>query len=104
DECAGADVLDVDYVEQWMHHRNDVSALETAIRQDIVVDTTEIAARWGALPAIYDDAVRALKAAPGTWVASAHQSHAYPDGACVYFTWAGQPTEGPNNDGGVESF
>ncbi|HZQ84516.1 MAG TPA: FAD-binding oxidoreductase [Acidimicrobiales bacterium] len=104
EECAGAEVLDVDYVEQWMHHRNDVSALETAIRQDIVVDTTEIAARWAALPAIYVDAVAALKAVPGMWVASAHQSHAYTDGACVYFTWAGQPVDGPNNDGAVESF
>jgi alkyldihydroxyacetonephosphate synthase len=28
------------------------------------------------------------------WVASAHQSHSYLDGACVYFTWAGQPTDG----------
>jgi alkyldihydroxyacetonephosphate synthase len=24
-------------------------------------------------------------------VASAHQSHAYPDGACLYFTFAGHP-------------
>ena len=94
DECTGAAHLHDDCVEQWMHHRNDVSALETAIRQDIVVDTTEIAARWGALPAIYTDAVAALKAVPGMWVASAHQSHSYTDGACVYFTWAGQPPEG----------
>ena len=100
EECSGADHLDVDYVEQWMHHRNDVSALETAIRQDIVVDTTEIAARWGALPAIYEDSVAALKAVPGMWVASAHQSHAYTDGACVYFTWAGQPADGAS----VEAF
>ena len=27
----------------------------------------------------------------GTLVASAHQSHAYTDGACLYFTFAGQP-------------
>ena len=27
----------------------------------------------------------------GTLVASAHQSHAYPDGACLYFTFAGRP-------------
>jgi alkyldihydroxyacetonephosphate synthase len=25
-------------------------------------------------------------------VASAHQSHAYADGACIYFTFAGRPT------------
>jgi len=28
---------------------------------------------------------------PGTAVASAHQSHSYRDGACLYFTFAGQP-------------
>ena len=27
---------------------------------------------------------------PGTIAASAHQSHSYPDGACLYFTFAGQ--------------
>ena len=26
-------------------------------------------------------------------VASAHQSHSYPDGACLYFTFAGKPPE-----------
>jgi alkyldihydroxyacetonephosphate synthase len=64
----------------------------------VIVDTTEIAARWGALPAIYTDAVAALKAVPGMWVASAHQSHAYTDGACVYFTWAGQPADGSTGE------
>ena len=29
--------------------------------------------------------------AAGTLTASAHQSHSYPDGACIYFTFAGQP-------------
>jgi alkyldihydroxyacetonephosphate synthase len=35
---------------------------------------------------------------PGMWVASAHQSHSYVDGACLYFTWAGQPPEGTTGD------
>jgi alkyldihydroxyacetonephosphate synthase len=94
EECRGARHLPEDYVAQWLEHRNEVSALEAAIRQDIVVDTTEIAARWSALPAIYDEGRAALKAVPGIWVASAHQSHSYSDGACLYFTWAGQPVDG----------
>jgi alkyldihydroxyacetonephosphate synthase len=98
EECKGARRLDESLVGEWMSHRNDVSALEAAIRQGIVVDTTEISARWSALPAIYDDGVRALKAVPGMWVASAHQSHSYIDGACIYFTWAGQPPEGTSGD------
>jgi alkyldihydroxyacetonephosphate synthase len=94
DECADADVLDVDFVAQWLDHRNDTSQLQEAYRKDLVVDTTEIAARWSALPAIYDEGVAALKALDGMWIASAHQSHSYIDGACIYFTWAGQPTDG----------
>jgi alkyldihydroxyacetonephosphate synthase len=94
EECADATPLDVDFVAQWLDHRNETSALQEAYRKDIVVDTTEIAARWSALPAIYDEGVAALKGVDGMWVASAHQSHSYTDGACVYFTWAGQPTDG----------
>ena len=33
-------------------------------------------------------------------MASAHQSHAYPDGACLYFTFAGQPAR-TGRDGGI---
>jgi len=94
EECAGAQSLDVDFVGQWLDHRNETSALQEAYRKDLVVDTTEVSATWRALPAIYDEGVAALKAVDGMWVASAHQSHSYLDGACIYFTWAGQPTDG----------
>jgi alkyldihydroxyacetonephosphate synthase len=93
EECAataGAERHDEALVERWLHHRNDVSGLADAINRDVVVDTCEVAARWSVLPALYRDAVDAIKAVPGSWVASAHQSHAYPDGACLYFTFAGQ--------------
>ena len=39
---AGAERLDADLVEQWLGHRNDVSALEALISQGYVVDTMEI--------------------------------------------------------------
>ena len=32
-----------------------------------------------------------MTAIEGTIAASAHQSHAYRDGGCLYFTFAGQP-------------
>jgi len=35
--------------------------------------------------------ISALSQIDGTLVASAHQSHAYRDGACLYFTFAGRP-------------
>jgi alkyldihydroxyacetonephosphate synthase len=90
EECALGERHDDALVDRWLSHRNDVSGLADAINRDVVVDTCEVAARWSALPALYRDAVAAVKAVPGSWVASAHQSHAYPDGACLYFTFAGQ--------------
>jgi alkyldihydroxyacetonephosphate synthase len=92
-ECADAARLDDALVERWMGHRNDVSALESLIQRHIVVDTIEIAARWAALPAIYDGVLAAVAAIEHALVVSAHQSHAYGDGACLYFTFAGQPPD-----------
>jgi alkyldihydroxyacetonephosphate synthase len=96
EECidAGAEVLDDGLVATWMEHRNDVSALEALITRGYVVDTMEIAARWSALPAIYEAATAAIGAVEHTSVASAHLSHSYPDGACLYFTFAGKPEAG----------
>ncbi len=91
EECETALGLDVELVERWMGHRNDVSQLEQLIGGGLVVDTMEITGPWSALPAIYEEAVAAIKAVPGTLAASAHQSHAYPEGACLYFTFAGKP-------------
>jgi alkyldihydroxyacetonephosphate synthase len=91
-ECAatGGSPIDVDVVERWVSHRNDVSALAPLYRAGVVVDTIEIAARWSTLPSLYHACVSALLALPGTLAASAHQSHAYVDGACLYFTFAGR--------------
>jgi alkyldihydroxyacetonephosphate synthase len=93
EECAAAQaaVADVAFVEQWLGHRNDVSALEALISRGLVVDTMEIAGSWGVLPEIYDRAVEAITAVEYTMVASAHQSHSYADGGCLYFTFAGRP-------------
>ena len=90
-ECATGEArkLDESIVERWLGHRNDVSALAPLYRAGIVVDTIEIAARWSALPLLYDACVSALLGIEGTLAASAHQSHAYVDGACLYFTFAG---------------
>jgi alkyldihydroxyacetonephosphate synthase len=91
-ECraGGADSLDDALVARWMEHRNDVSALAPLYRAGIVVDTIEIAARWSSLAAIYEACVSALRGLDGTLAASAHQSHSYLDGACLYFTFAGR--------------
>jgi alkyldihydroxyacetonephosphate synthase len=93
EECVSATRLDDVLVERWLAHRNDVSALESLTQRRIVVDTIEIAARWSALPAIYDGVLAAVAALEHALVVSAHQSHAYGDGACLYFTFAGRPPD-----------
>ncbi len=97
EECAtkaGAQPLDRGLVERWLGHRNDVSALAPLWRGGIVVDTAEVSGPWAVLPQLFDEVVGALKGIDGTLAASAHQSHAYPDGACLYFTFGGRGPEG----------
>jgi len=92
-ECSRAAPLDVALVDRWLTHRNDVSALAPLWRSGVVVDTVEVAARWAALPGLYAAVLAALGSVDGTLVASSHQSHAYTDGACLYFTFAGRPPD-----------
>ena len=86
--------LDRELVERWLGHRNDVSALAPLWRGGIVVDTAEVSGPWAALPGLFDEVIAALTSLEGTLAASAHQSHAYTDGACLYFTFGGRGPEG----------
>jgi alkyldihydroxyacetonephosphate synthase len=72
--------------------RNDVSALAPLWERGLVVDTIEVAGPWAILADLRERVRAALLGLEGMWVASVHQSHAYLDGACLYFTFAGQPT------------
>jgi alkyldihydroxyacetonephosphate synthase len=92
-ESAGASEEDRAHVDKWLEHRNDVSALEALISKGYVVDTMEVAAPWPRLVPIYERTVAALQAVEGTLAASAHASHSYLDGACLYFTFAGKVDE-----------
>jgi alkyldihydroxyacetonephosphate synthase len=102
-ECAGAERLDASYVDQWYATRNDVSVLGAVINAGMVVDTIEVATAWKRLPALYEDAIDGLRRLDGIVAASAHQSHAYIDGACLYFTFAGAGPN-PEDDEWAESF
>lgn len=55
----------------------------------LVADTLEMVGRWRDLSQIYDEVVAAIDTVPGTLAGSAHQSHAYVDGACLYFSLRG---------------
>lgn len=98
EECADATDDDPALLDTWLEHRNDVSALHHYIEQGAVVDTMEIAARWSVLPAVYDGVLAALRSFDDLVVASAHLSHAYSDGACLYFTFGGFPPKDQRED------
>ncbi len=88
--CREAQREDIEHVAHWLERRNDVAALEALISRGYVVDTMEVVGRWRDLPAIYGAGVAALSGVEGTVAASAHQSHSYTDGGCLYFTFAAQ--------------
>ncbi len=95
--CRDAERSDDAHVAHWLEHRNDVAALEALISRGYVVDTMEVVGRWRDLPAIYTATLAALQGVDGTIAASAHQSHSYTDGGCLYFTFAAK-TEPDDRD------
>lgn len=93
EECArtpGATPLDGALVGRWLEHRNDTSPLGHAVQAGLVVDTIEVAGTWSMLPHLYDNVREALTSIEGNLAATAHCSHSYLDGGCLYFTFAGQ--------------
>jgi alkyldihydroxyacetonephosphate synthase len=84
-------------VGHWLEHRNDVSALGNVVQAGLVVDTIEVAGAWSILPRLYGDVTGAIGAVTGTLAATAHCSHAYVDGGCLYFTFAGAPGADPSD-------
>jgi alkyldihydroxyacetonephosphate synthase len=75
-----------------------VGALAPLWEGGLVVDTIEVSGNWRVLDDLTERVGAALRARAGMLVVSVHQSHAYVDGACLYFTFAGQP------DGDVDAF
>ncbi|MEN7528185.1 FAD-binding oxidoreductase [Cupriavidus sp. DL-D2] len=91
--CAGlGDKLDGDAIfERWLDTRYLTGKSAEGFKRSpgFVADTLEMAGPWSDLAAIYTDVVAAINAVPGTLAGSAHQSHAYVDGACLYFSLRG---------------
>jgi alkyldihydroxyacetonephosphate synthase len=92
DECAGATALESSFVEKWLDRRNDVGALAPLWERGFVVDTIEVAGPWTVLDDLRERVCNVLKHVEDMAMVSVHQSHAYLDGACLYFTFAGQPS------------
>ncbi len=77
---------------RWISHRYAVSYRQAPIYAGGAwVDTMEVASSWANLGALYDGVRRALA---GRAFVMAHLSHAYPDGCCIYFSFAGSAAPG----------
>ncbi|WP_336741068.1 FAD-binding oxidoreductase [Aureimonas altamirensis] len=91
--CAGLGrKLDGDAIfERWLDTRYLTGKSAEGFKRSpgFVADTLEMTGCWKDLPKIYDEVVAAINAVPGTLAGSAHQSHAYIDGACLYFSLRG---------------
>jgi alkyldihydroxyacetonephosphate synthase len=81
--------------QKWLLHRYSVSYRQAPVfAAGLFSDTMEVAAPWSKLGALYDGVRRAL----GEHVfVMAHLSHAYPDGCCIYFSFAGSAGPGPES-------
>lgn len=94
--CIDATELEHDQImEKWLDTRYLTGKSAEGFKQSpgFVADTLEMAAPWSQLADIYDEVVDAINSAPGTLAGSAHQSHAYVDGACLYFSLRGNASD-----------
>ncbi|HVL81657.1 MAG TPA: FAD-binding oxidoreductase [Actinomycetota bacterium] len=88
--------------EHWLVHRHDaVRTFLDVMRPDgplgpnAIVDTMEVAGGWSVIDRLYAGVRAALE--PGSLGVLCHASHVYPDGACLYFTFAVQDTDEPGS-------
>ncbi|MBX9723350.1 MAG: hypothetical protein K2X81_18240, partial [Candidatus Obscuribacterales bacterium] len=86
---AGARVIGEEPVRQWLDKRFHIPDLnELAEEKGVVFDTIEVSGNWDVLPSIYEEVLAGLKQVPGMYMAYAHSSHSYQQGACLYFSFA----------------
>ncbi len=87
--CArlGARDAGEDPARHWLANRHSVSYRQSPLlNAGAFIDTMEVAAAWSSLLPVY----RAVREALAKHVfVMAHVSHAYPDGASIYFTFVG---------------
>lgn len=88
-ERDGGRPLGASLVDEWKENRFKIPDVnELAVSKGVVFDTIEISANWDRIDDLYDSVIRSLKSVPGIIAASAHSSHSYQQGSCLYFTFA----------------
>jgi len=99
DHAAPAADLGASPAERWFAERFRLPYLrDSLLDHGILVDTVETAAPWSRLQTVYEAGRAALQAALGSagepGLVLCHVSHAYRDGASLYFTFMGRQREG----------
>lgn len=86
--CEGGEDLGPEPGQRWFDSRHAVSyKLMPIFERGGFADTMEVATPWSNVERLYDG----IRAAVGTRaVVMAHMSHAYPEGSCIYFSFAGR--------------
>ncbi|HEX3605764.1 MAG TPA: FAD-binding oxidoreductase, partial [Candidatus Dormibacteraeota bacterium] len=88
--CAshGGSPRDPAAVEAWYRRRDDIGFAQARYLPlpGAVLDTVELAAPWPRLVALHQSVRRRLG---GRLIVLCHLCHGYPDGACLYFSFAG---------------
>jgi alkyldihydroxyacetonephosphate synthase len=90
---AGGVPTDAVVADHWLARRNHVPSFRSFLEQGVVVDTIEVAATWSRVGALYEGVVAALARVPGVLAATAHSSHSYRSGTCLYFSFAAKPDD-----------
>lgn len=80
-------------VNIWLQKRFDIGLGPVLMQLGGVVDTIEVSALFKDAAKLYRDMVASMKAIEGVLEVSGHYSHFYPEGACLYVTFAGIPKE-----------
>jgi alkyldihydroxyacetonephosphate synthase len=77
----------------WIEKRFDIGLGPVIMQQGAVVDTIEVATLFKDAANLYEDMIASLNAVDGAVMVSGHFSHFYPEGACLYITFAGFPKD-----------
>jgi alkyldihydroxyacetonephosphate synthase len=89
----GGEPLGKNPVDIWLEKRFDIGLGPKVMQLGIVVDTIEVVSLYKDAANLYDDMISSMKAVDGTLLVSGHFSHFYPEGACLYITFAGFPKD-----------
>ncbi|MGD9763580.1 MAG: FAD-binding oxidoreductase [Candidatus Binatia bacterium] len=93
DACSGhgGEAVGEAPVQHWLRERNNVPSLQSFVARGFVLDTIEVATQWDRLYTLYTEVIAAVRAVKHLVVVSGHSSHAYPQGANLYFTFVARP-------------